>query len=199
MTDFDFSEFAPEEDDDFKADLATITADAEEAIELERQKAELLEHIKMFDARINHLLTNRIPRALNELGLSELKLADGSKVTMTEGVTCGQLDETKPHFEFAKQWLIDHDASELLKTKVELEFGRGAHNEALSVVAELKGQGYDAVAKETIHSATYKSHGNALLKEYHEGLKHGEDVEPPPFEQLGMFVIKQAKIKVGKK
>ena len=199
MTDFDFSAFTPEDDEDFHADLVTITADAQEAIELETMIFELELQVKELNERKRHLLEKRIPRALSELGLSELKLADGSKVTMTEGVTCGQLDETKPHFEFAKQWLIDNDASDLLKTKVELEFLKGQHNEAMSVVAELKGQGYDAVAKETIHSATYKSHGNTLLKEYNESLKNGEDVEPPPFEQLGMFVIKQAKIKVGKK
>lgn len=199
MTDFDFSAFTPEDDEDFHADLETITADAQEAIELETMISELELQVKELNDRKRHLLEKRIPRALSELGLSELKLADGSKVTVTEGVTCGQLDETKPHFDFAKQWLIDHDAADLLKTEVKMEFGKGQHNQAMSVVADLRDQGYDAIARETIHSQTYKSHGNTLLKEYNDGLKHGEDVEPPPFEALGMFVVKAAKIKQGKK
>ena len=199
MSDFNFDDFTPDEEPDFKADLATITADAQEAIEIEAMLEELATQVKELTERKRHLLEKRIPYALNELGLSELKLSDGSKVTVTEGVTCGQLDETKPHFDFAKQWLIDHDAADLLKTEVKMEFGKGQHNEAMSVVADLRDQGYDAIARETIHSQTYKSHGNTLLKEYHEGLKHGEDVEPPPFESLGMYVVKAAKIKQGKK
>ena len=87
MTDFNFDDFSPDEEPDFKADLETITADAREAIEIEQTVFELELQVKELNERKRHLLEKRIPYALNELGLSELKLADGSKVTVTECAT----------------------------------------------------------------------------------------------------------------
>ncbi len=199
MTDFNFDDFTPDEEPEFVANLDTLRELAQSAIETRVMIDELEQQAKELKEYERNILEKLIPRGMEELGITRFDLKDGNFIIVKEEVTCGQLDETKPHFEFAKQWLIDHDAADLLKTKVELEFQRGEHSEAMSVVADLKEQGYDAVARETIHSQTYKSHGNTLLKEYHEGLKHGEDVEAPPFEALGMFVVKAAKIKQGKK
>lgn len=199
MTDFNFDDFTPDEEPEFVANLDTLRELAQSAIETRVMIDELEQQAKELKDYERNILEKLIPRGMEELGITRFDLKDGNFITVKEDVTCGQLDETKPHFEFAKQWLIDHDAADLLKTEVKMEFGKGQHNEAMSVVADLRDQGYDAIARETIHSQTYKSHGNTLLKEYHEGLKHGEDVEVPPFEALGMYVVKAAKIKQGKK
>ncbi len=199
MSNFDFSDFAPDQEENYAVDLATITADAQAMLDYQKHKEDLEQQIKEIDAAIRHIAEKRIPYALSELGLSKLTLADGSVLSIDEGVTASQLDSTKPYFEFAKSFLIEHDASDLLKTKVEMEFGRGSHNEALSIVADLKDQGYDATVKETVHASTFKSFGNELLRDYGRKLENGEDADPPPFEQLGMFHYKKAKIKVGKK
>lgn len=196
---FDFDGFGTEDTEEFKGGLEELVAFAEEAVEIDLLIKALEQELKEITGRYEFLTRSTLPSGMRKLGLDDFKLTDGSKVKITEGVTASQLDEGKEYFEFAKQFIIDNDAGDLLKTKVETEFGRGSHNEALALAASLREQGFDVKAKETIHAQTYKSFGNNLFQDYRDKIENGEIVDEPPFKELGMFVVRQAKVTAAKK
>lgn len=194
MNDFSFDDFNAEDDESFVADMKTLVEKAEEAYGIKKAIEEIELELKQFNERLNFLTRTQIPAIARELGVKSIDLTDGTKVKITEGVTASQLDEGKEYFAFAKQYLIDHEAADLLKTIVSTEFGRGSHNESIALVEELREKGYDAKAKETVHASTYKSFGNELFDDYQRALEKGKATEEPPFKELGMFVVREAKI-----
>ncbi len=197
--DFDFSDFLPEDEEDYQIGLEQLSKDGEAVLELKEVLAGIEEEAKAIKAQIAHFETKRIPYAMLQIGMSEFKLADGSKVKLAQDIQCGQLDESKPHFAFAKKFAQEHEADSLFKTKVELEFGKGGHNQATALVEDLKSQGFDPMVKETVHASTWKSFGKELLNDYERALKNGEAVDAPPFDELGMFVSRKAEVKGAKK
>jgi hypothetical protein len=196
MNDFNFDDFAPENEPEFEVGLEQISQDAEEANQLQEMMDALEEEIAELKLRYRHLTEKRLPFAMSELGLSKFELKSGAKISIKDSVS-GSIQRA-PDFQFAKQFLLDHDGGDLLKTEVKTEFGRGSHNEALALAADLREKGYDVAANETVHVSTYAAFGRELLKDYQHKLEKGEAAEMPPFEELGMFYARKAEIKLPK-
>lgn len=193
---FDYSDFAPETEPEFEVGLEQIAQDAEEANEIQAIMDDLEEQISELKARYRHLTEKRLPFMMAELGLSKFELKNGAKISIKDSVS-GSIQRA-PDFDFAKQFLLDHDGADLLKTEVKTEFARGSHNQALSLAAELREKGFDTVANETVHASTYAAFGRELLKDYHSKLEKGENAEEVPFEALGLFYARKAEIKIPK-
>ncbi len=196
MTDFNFDDFSPELEEDFQVGLDQISQDAEEANQLQEMMDDLQSQIDELKVRYRHLTERRLPYAMQELGLSKFELKNGAKISIKDSVS-GSIQRA-PDFQFAKQFLLDHDAADLLKTEVSTSFGRGEHNRAMDLAADLREKGFDVTANETVHSSTYAAFGRELLKDYQSKLEKGEYAEMPPFEELGLFYSKKAEIKVAK-
>ena len=196
MNDFNFDNFAPENEPEFEVGLEQIAQDAEEAEILQATMDALEAEIAELKLRYRHLTEKRLPYAMAELGLSKFELKNGAKISIKDSVS-GSIQRA-PDFQFAKQFLLDHDGADLLKTEVKTEFGRGSHNEALALAADLREKGFDVTANETVHASTYAAFGRELLKDYQAKLEKGEAAEMPPFEELGMFYARKAEIKLPK-
>lgn len=196
--DFDFSDFSPDDEDDYKADMQTLTADGEEAIAILGQIKELELEQKELELRLKHIVEKRIPHILITLGMAGFKLNDGTEIKLVEKVAAPQLDEKKDFFPFAEKYLIENDGADLIKTRVALDFGKSEHNAALSLIGDLREKGFDPVVGKSVHSGTYTKFGNELLSEYKQKLEKGLPAEEIPFKELGMFVVRKADIKAGK-
>jgi hypothetical protein len=124
---------------------------------LERQAAEveqLTEDLRLAKAAMLRTEREDLPDLMTELGLSELKLSDGSVVSLKEEVDARITDDTRPG---ALRWLLDHGFGGLIKTEVALTFGRGEHDEAVRVADELQ-QHYENIAlKEDVHHSTLRA------------------------------------------
>lgn len=101
-----------------------------------------------------------------ELGISELKLDDGSVVTIKEDCECAITERTR---EPALRWLAENGFSGLIKTQVVAVFGRGEREVALKAFEKLVDEPADVSLKEDVHASTLKafvkeqiSAGNAL-------------------------------------
>jgi len=70
---------------------------------------------------------------------------------------------------------------------------------ALSFAGELREKGFEVTVEEGIHPQTYASFGRDKLKEFDENLKQGIVVDPIPFDKLGLYHGRKAKITEGKK
>jgi hypothetical protein len=130
------------------ASLAAALVEADRNVdvaELELKKAK--EHART-------LREETLPMAMQELGLSDVKLATGEKIVVKQDVYLAVPAERK---EEAWAWLEDHGFGGLIKTEVKAAFGRGEVDAALGVLSGLRAEGVDAVLKRDVHAQTLKA------------------------------------------
>ena len=122
-----------------------------------------------------------IPTLLSEMGLSSLKLADGSAV------------EVKPYYaasistknrEAAYSWLRENGLGDIIKNNVTVSFGRNEDNKAADYANLAKGQGYQPTQKLKVEPMTLK----ALVRERTEA---GKEI---PADIFNVFVGNRTKI-----
>jgi ABC-type sugar transport system substrate-binding protein len=121
---------------------------------------------------------------MREVGLAEMKLANGVEVVISEEVTAAITEERRAA---AHAWLREHDFGGLIKTVVTVPFGRGEEEEARRLAAAIAEE-HACELKEAIHPQTLK----AFVKEQVEAGK------PLPFELFGVFPFSRAKVKMPK-
>lgn len=193
-----FDSFADiDENTEEEATLETLKKNADEAVATKKQIDELQSDIDMLSKRYNYLTATVLPNIMGELGMPSFSLDGGFKITIKE-VIQGSMDKA-PDREFAKQWVLDRDGAELIKTDVTTSFGRGEHNLALDVKASLEERGLDVSLKEGIHPQTFSAFVRGEYSEYLEQLEQGQSPEPIPFTELGLYHGRKAEIKGGKK
>lgn len=103
---------------------------------------------------IRKLSEEDIPELLRECGLTEVRLADGTKVTIGDEIDCGITDERKPS---ALAWLREHNLGGIIKTFVGAAFGRGSEQDARKLLGKLREEGYQAAMTEDVHYQTLKA------------------------------------------
>ena len=123
-----------------------------------------------------------IPTLLSEMGLSSLKLADGSAV------------DVKPYYadnislknrEAAYSWLRSNDLGDIIKNEITVSFGRDEDNKATTYVNLARGQGYQPTQKLKVEPMTLK----ALVR---ERIENGKDM---PADIFNVFVGNRTIIK----
>ena len=123
-----------------------------------------------------------IPTLLSEMGISSLKLADGSAV------------DVKPYYaanislknrEEAYNWLRSNGLGDIIKNEITVSFGRDEDNKATTYVNLAKGQGYQPTQKLKVEPMTLK----ALVR---ERIENGKDM---PTDIFNVFVGNRTTIK----
>ena len=123
-----------------------------------------------------------IPTLLSEMGLSSLKLADGSAV------------EVKPYYaanislrnrEAAYNWLRSNGLGDIIKNEITVSFGRNEDNKAAEYANLAKGQGFQPTQKLKVEPMTLK----ALVRERTEA---GKEM---PTDIFNVFVGNRTTIK----
>jgi hypothetical protein len=136
-------------------------------------------------AKLDKILRDLIPTIMDELGMSEFKLKDGSVISVKNDVKCGITEE---HKEEAFTWLAEKGFDGIVKTKVMTEFGKGEMERAKAALRILMEAGFGAIIDRNIHHMTLKS----FVK---ERLEKGDNI---PIETFGIFEFKQAKVTTPK-
>ena len=122
-----------------------------------------------------------IPTLLSEMGLSSLKLADGSAV------------EVKPYYaanisiknrEAAYNWLRNNGLGDIIKNDITVSFGRNEDNKAAKYANLAKSQGYQPTQKLKVEPMTLK----ALVR---ERIEKGVEM---PMDIFNVFVGNRTKI-----
>src|SRR5579872_2893147 len=88
--------------------------------------------------RLRTLSEISIPEAMTALGLSELKLNDGSKVEVKKFYSAKIPDERNDE---AFKWLRDNEHDDLIKNTITLNFGKGEDEIARKISEELLKRG----------------------------------------------------------
>ena len=153
--------------------------------ELEDQVKTDEEELKDKKRDIEKISGEIIPTLLSEMGLSSLKLADGSAV------------EVKPYYaanisvknrEAAYNWLRSNGLGDIIKNDITVSFGRNEDNKAAEYANLARGQGFEPTQKLKVEPMTLK----ALVR---ERLEAGKSM---PTEIFNVFVGNKTTIKRNK-
>ena len=122
-----------------------------------------------------------IPTLLSEMGLSSLKLADGSAVDVKPYYRASILIKNQ---EVAYNWLRQNGLGDIIKNDVTVSFGSGEDNKAAEYANLAKGQGYQPTQKLKVEPMTLK----ALVR---ERIENGKDM---PMDIFNVFVGNRTKL-----
>ena len=148
----------------------------EKAIELdEKQIKEKKKHLEYLSGEI-------IPTMLSEMGLSSLKLQDGSSVEVKTNYSA---TITQANKEAAFNWLRENGLGDIIKNEISVSFGRNEDNKAADYAELAKGQGLEPQQKLKVEPMTLK----ALVR---ERLEAGKEM---PTELFNIYVGNKTTIK----
>ena len=166
-------------------DLARIVELAQLLVEQKARFEDLEERTK--DAKAALMRTERedLPMLMAEAGLQELRLADGSLVSIKEDCDAGISEANRPA---AMRWLESNGFGGLIKTKIQLALDRGNHEEAVALRDQLAQTHPEVELKEEVHHSTLK----AFVKEQ---LASGKAI---PMDLFSVHPYSKATIKKGK-
>lgn len=159
--------------------LARLLADQQKAVAAAESQLQLLKE------EMRRTETEDLPELMKELGLSEVKLEDGSKVEVKPDVQCGITEDRRPA---AHAWLEAHGFGGLIKTELRLGFDRD-EREAAKDMAKKIAQEFEREVEfvDAVHPGTLKS----FIKEQ---MALGAEGSNPPKELFGIFPYNKAKV-----
>jgi len=139
------------------------------------------ESLKNKKKEIERISGEVIPTMLSEMGLSSLKLADGSAVDVKPYYTANISIANR---EAAYGWLRSNGLGDIIKNDITVSFGRNEDNKAAEYANLAKGQGYQPTQKLKVEPMTLK----ALVR---ERIENGKDM---PTDIFNVFVGNRTKI-----
>lgn len=162
--------------------ISTVSNLCKQQIALEKRIADL--ELELKDAKREHrkVAEDLLPAALQEYGVTELKMEDGSEISVAPYYSASIAKDRQDE---AFQWLTTAGHGSLIKNHVTAAFGRGEDNSAKDLLAELEQRGMQTQTKTWVEPMTLKS----FVKEQ---VEKGENL---PYDLLGIYVGQRAKIR----
>ena len=157
---------------------------SEQVLKLRDLEAEVKsdeERIKTKQKEIARISEDVIPTMLSEMGLSQLKLADGSSVDVKPFYNASISVANR---EKAYKWLRDNGLGDIIKNDVTVSFGRNEDNKAVDYANLAKSQGFEPTQKLKVEPMTLK----ALVR---ERIEAGQEM---PMDIFNVYVGNRTKL-----
>jgi len=166
-----------------KTDNIQSLADQVEKLNSLQQRIELQEdNLKSSKKEFEHLSGEVIPTMMAEMGLSHLKLMDGSSVDVKPNYSASI---TIANRDAAFNWLRNNGLGDIIKNEILVSFGRNEDNKAADYAALAQERGFQPTQKLKVEPMTLK----ALVR---ERLEAGKEM---PTELFNVFVGNKTTIK----
>ena len=162
--------------------MGKIGAVANDVADTDKEITDLEDQLKVKKDYKKHLSENVLPNLFAEVGLSELKLADGRHLKVGNFYGASIKDAKK---EAAFEWLRNKGHGDLIKNQVSCSFGRDEDEKARGLIDTLNQKGYPSSQREWVEPSTLR----AFIREQHEA---GKEL---PMDLLGAFVGQKTTIK----
>ena len=158
-------------------------ADKIQELESLQSRLELQEeNLKNTKKELENLSGEVIPTMMSEMGLSHLKLVDGSSVDVKPNYSASITIANK---DAAFNWLRNNGLGDIIKNEISVSFGRNEDNKAAGYADFARGQGFEPRQKLKVEPMTLK----ALVR---ERLEAGKEM---PTELFNVFVGNKTTIK----
>ena len=167
-------------------DNVEITTIAAECIKLKQKEDEIAaleEQLKSKKAEADDIGSRVIPELLAEQGLTELKLQDGSKVSVKKEFRA-TLPKDDIRREAAYQWLRDQGLGDIIKNNVFVSFGKGEDTKAEQLLNLAAENGFEPQQKSDVA-------WNTLTALYQERVQAGLDM---PSDSFSLWIKDKTKI-----
>jgi hypothetical protein len=166
-----------------KTDNIQSLADQVEKLNSLAQRIELQEdNLKNSKKEFEHLSGEVIPTMMAEMGLSHLKLMDGSSVDVKPNYSASI---TIANRDAAFNWLRENGLGDIIKNEISVSFGRNEDNKAADYAALAEERGFQPTQKLKVEPMTLK----ALVR---ERIEAGKEL---PTELFNVFVGNKTTIK----
>jgi len=140
------------------------------------------EDLKQKKKNLEHLSGEVIPTMMSEMGLSHLKLMDGSSVDVKPNYSA---NITIANREAAFNWLRNNGLGDIIKNEILVSFGPNEDNKAADYAALAQERGFQPTQKLKVEPMTLK----ALVR---ERIESGKEM---PTELFNVFVGNKTTIK----
>ena len=158
-------------------------ADQVEKLESLQARLDLQEdNIKNTKKQLEYISGEVIPTMMSEMGLSHLKLVDGSTVDVKPNYSA---NISVANREKAFNWLRENGLGDIIKNEISVSFGRNEDNKAADYAALAEERGFQPTQKLKVEPMTLK----ALVR---ERLEAGKTM---PTEIFNVFVGNKTTIK----
>lgn len=161
------------------SDLARQQREAE----LRVQQAE--KELEAAAAALQQLRLQDVPEAMSELGISSLRLDDGSTIELHSAYHASIPSDQQ---DAAFSWLQQHEFGDLIKNEVKLSFGKGEDAAATKLCTSLADAGYAPEQRRAVHPSTLK----AWVRE------QAAAGRLPPAELFGCYLHVESRLKLPK-
>jgi len=151
-----------------------------EILNLEIEQAE--ENLKNKKKKQEHISGEVIPTMMSEMGLSHLKLVDGSSLDVKPNYSA---NITIANRDAAFNWLRQNGLGDIIKNEISVSFGRNEDNKAADYAALAQERGFQPTQKLKVEPMTLK----ALVR---ERIEAGKEM---PTELFNVFVGNKTTIK----
>jgi hypothetical protein len=166
-----------------KTDNIRSLADQVEKLNSLQQRIELQEdNLKNSKKEFEHLSGEVIPTMMAEMGLSHLKLMDGSSVDVKPNYSASISIANR---DAAFNWLRENGLGDIIKNEISVSFGRNEDNKAADYAALAEERGFQPTQKLKVEPMTLK----ALVR---ERIEAGKEM---PTEIFNVFVGNKTTIK----
>ena len=140
------------------------------------------EDLKQKKKNLEHISGEVIPTMMSEMGLTHLKLMDGSSVDVKPNYSA---NITIANRDAAFKWLRDYGLGDIIKNELSVSFGRNEDNKAADYAALAEERGFQPTQKLKVEPMTLK----ALVR---ERIEAGKEM---PTELFNVFVGNKTTIK----
>ena len=163
--------------------MPDFEADQQDAMKKTDNIQSLADQVERLEDIISDIESGEvIPTMLSEMGLSFLKLSDGSSVEVKTNYSATITQAKK---EEAFNWLRQNGLGDIIKNEISVSFGRNEDNKAADYAELAKGRGFEPTQKLKVEPMTLK----ALVR---ERLEAGKEM---PTELFNIFVGNKTTIK----
>ena len=130
-------------------------------------------HLKDLKAKADDIGSRVIPELLAEQGLTSIKLADGSSVSVKKEYRC-TLPKDDSKREQCYKWLRDNQLGDIIKNNVSVTFGRGEDDKAQQLLDLAVANGFEPSQKSDVS-------WNTLTALFRERIESGLDMPSDVF------------------
>ena len=154
-------------------EVTTIAVECQKLKKLQDDIESAEEHISNLKKLADDISSRVIPELLAEQGLSSLKLADGSSVTVKREYRC-TLPKEDERRQSAYNWLRDNGLGDIIKNNVSVTFGRGEDDKAQRLLDLAASNGFEPNQKSDVA-------WNTLTALFQERVESGLDMPSDVF------------------